>query len=785
MKKRIIYALIGLLALCSTSVIAEEVVKLKGLNGNALVRFDENGIPSIEAESIHDVVFAQGWVHARDRLWQMDINRRRSAGRMAELFGKGSVNGDYNTYLAGLPQVSSKIWAECLPAECDSYQAYADGVNAYIANMAEPPEEYLRIGVVPEAWSPVDSVAIGRGMSWGLSSDLGLEIMLGVLAKTIGNTLLMDLLPIDGVDPITIVGDGSASSFPAHDFDENILATLDQPIFTTGRMDFGPGRGSNNWVVSGTRAANGAPLLSSDTHMGLSQPCDWYEVHLKAPGLHVAGLSVPGAPGILIGHNEKVAWGVTQARFDVSDAYVEKLDPARPDTHYLHKDESVPFDIEKVSIKYKTDAGFQTEERTILRTVHGPVVYEADRPKTVTSFRWTGHEPTHEGAAFFGFMVSNGLDDFKSALDLFEVGAQNFVYADVEGNIYYRSQGKIPLRKGKPFLPLDGSSGNYEWRGYVPYDRLPSAHNPVSGFVATANNRQAGDDYPYYIGAIFDKGYRARRISDLILSLDKVYFEDMQAIQYDVYSLAGQNLLPVLYSAVEENEDMLSISAKEALGILKAWDLQEIPDATAPLIFYQWLKHCTINIFKDNIPEEVFSNLGRTEVMYPMILRKKNPIIDVYDNVKTPDIRETKNMILTQSLNDAIVELEKRFGLDKTQWNWGKLHQIRLGHQLGGEFSVGPEPAPGGSDTINVADFGLLGNDFNFGHGPNMRFTVEMSPGGPRAANIIAGGQSGNRLSPNYADQFLPWIQGKTHPMLFKEADIAARTIKTIVLTSE
>ena len=259
MKKNIILALIGLMAVCSTSLMAEEIVKLKGLDGNAIIRFDENGIPSIEADSIHDVVFAQGWVHAKDRLWQMDINRRRSSGRMAELFGKGSVNGDYNSYLAGLPQVSAKIWAECLPAECDSYQAYSDGVNAYIAGMTEPPEEYSRIGAVPEAWSPVDSVAIGRGMSWGLSSDLGLEIMLGVLAKTIGNALLMDLLPLDGVDPITIVGDGSLSSFPAENFDENILAALDQPIFSSGRMNFGPGDRKSTRLNSSHRLTSRMP----------------------------------------------------------------------------------------------------------------------------------------------------------------------------------------------------------------------------------------------------------------------------------------------------------------------------------------------------------------------------------------------------------------------------------------------------------------------------------------------------------------------------------------------
>lgn len=784
MSRLIRFSFIALFILCAHAA-ADETVSLKGLSGEVTIRYDAYGIPSIEGSSIRDVVFAQGWAHARDRLWQIDMNRRRSTGRMAELFGKGSVGGDFHVYLAGLPQVSQKIWDTCLPAECEAYQAYADGVNAYIAGMAGPPEEYARIGAAPAPWSPVDSVAIGRAMSWGLSSDLGLEIMLGVIAKKVGTSMLMELLPLDGVDPISIVGEDAASSFPINDFDEHAAAALDQPIFTSGRTDFGPGAGSNNWVVSGSRAANGAPLLSSDTHMGLPQPCDWYEVRLKAPGLHVAGLSVPGAPGILIGHNERIAWGVTQARFDVSDAYIEKLDPERPDTHYMHKDQSLPFEIEKIPIKYKTETGMEIEERAILRTVHGPVVYEDDRPRTVIAFRWTGHEPTHEGAAFFGFMTANNLGEFKAALDLFEVGAQNFVYADVEGNIYYRSQGKVPLRKGKPFLPLDGSSGKYEWKAYIPYDKLPHAENPPAGFVATANNRQVGDDYPYYLGAIFDKGYRARRITDMILSFDNITFEDMQAIQNDVYSLAAKNLLPLLFAAADKHPDLLTPAGRAVIDTLKSWNLIEIPDAVAPSIFYLWLKYCTINIFKDNMPPEVFSNLGRTEVMYPILLRKKKPPIDIFDNTGTPDVHETKEMILVQSLNDAVADLEARFGADMAQWTWGRLHQVRLGHQLGGEFNVGPEPAPGGSDTINVADFGLLDKDFNFGHGPNMRFTAELAPGGVRAENVIAGGQSGNRLSPHYADQFPLWLQGKTHNMNFHERDVAAHTTETIRLTPE
>ena len=413
------------------------------------------------------------------------------------------------------------------------------------------------------------------------------------------------------------------------------------------------------------------------------------------------------------------------------------------------------------------------------------MVYEDDRPRTVISFRWTGHEPTHEGAAFLGFMTANSLDEFKAALGHFEVGAQNFVYADVHGNIYYRGQGKVPLRKGKPFLPLDGSSGKYEWKAYIPYEELPHAENPGQGFIVTANNRQAGGDYAYYLGAIFDKGYRARRITDMILGFDKVSFENMQAMQYDNYSLAAKNLVPVLYAAADKSPDQLTPGGRAALEILKAWDLHEIPDAVAPSIFYTWLKYCTINIFRDNMPAEVFSNLGRTEVMYPILLRHKKPPIDIYDNTATPDVHETKDMILVQSMNDAAADLEAQFGPDMTQWVWGKLHQVRLGHQLGGEFDVGPEPAPGGSDTVNVADFGLLGGNFNFGHGPNMRFTAELAPGRVREANVIAGGQSGNRLSPHYSDQFPLWLQGKTHPVDFYEQDVAAHTVETVRLVPE
>ena len=788
---KIIYALITLCFISAAgisraAVSTEEAVAVKGIKSTATARYDKFGIPSIEADSLYDLGFAQGYVHARDRLWQMDMNRRQATGRMAAIFGKGRVGGDYSVHLARLPEVSKEIWDECIPSECELFQAYADGVNAYISSLKEPPEEYARLGIAPEPWSPVDSVAIGRGMAWGLSSDLGIEIAIGVIVKLVGEKTVMKLLPFEGVDPITIVQPDEMSSFPEKEFDDRIAERLGDWIFSSGRKDFSPSLGSNNWVVAGARTDSGNPMLSNDTHMGFPSPCDWYEVHLKAPGLHVAGLSVPGAPGILIGHNDRIAWGVTQARYDVSDAYVEKLDPERPDTHYLHMGKSIPFDVQNIKIKYKKDdGGFDFEERSVLHTVHGPVVYENERPRSVISFRWTGHEPSHEDLAFLGFMTAGNLSEFKTALDHFEVGAQNFVYADVDGNIYYRSQGRVPLRKGKPYMPLDGSSGKYEWQGYIPYDELPQLENPARGFVVTANNRLAPASFKHYIGAFFDKGYRARRITDLILAAAPMTFRGMQDIQTDVYSLDAKYLLPLLYGAAERRPDLLSAGGAAALEILKKWDLFSKKEYVEPSIFYNWLHFCTVNIFKDNVPGDVFGDLGRTEVIYPFLLNDQKLPIDFYDDTTTGDVRETKDMMLVKSLNDAAADLEERLGADPSGWTWGKIHKVDLNHKLGGEFNVGPEPGDGGADTVNVADFGLSGGGFNFGHGPNMRMTTELSPGGVRGENVIMGGQSGDRKNPNYSDQFYMWLRGETHPMPFSEPEVAAGTVRSLVLTPE
>lgn len=783
-KLRLIAAAVAII-LFSASAFAQEKqaekIVLPQLGAEVSVRYDKYGIPSISAESIHDLFFAQGYIHARDRLWQMDVTRRQTTGRMAELFGKGRVGEDYNTHIAQLPEVAKKISEQCKPVECEVYQAYTDGVNAYIAGLKEYPEEYKKLNAAPAPWEPIDSYAIGRGMSWVLSSDLGIEVAVGLISRYIGEQTTMKLLPIEGMDPITIVGNAAKSSFPSDLFDTGVAVLLDQDIYKSTMSIFGPTKGSNNWVVSGSRSASGAPLLSNDTHMGFSSPCDWYEINLKAPGIHATGLSFPGAPGMLVGHNEHIAWGVTQARYDVSDVYIEQLDPDKSATNYMHEDKSIPFEVEKLQIKYKTDDGMEVEERTLLHTMHGPVIYESDRPKSVMSYRWTGHEPTHEGLAFIGFMTAKNLDEFKAALDNFEVGAQNFVYADVEGNIYYRAQGKVPIRKGRPFFPLDGSSGKYEWTGYIPYNELPSLENPKQGFVATANNRIAGKNYPYYIGAFFDKGFRARRISDMILETDKMTVAGMQKIQADVFSSSAKALLPSLLTASKTKMVKLTPEASQALYKLKNWDLYEKKDAVEPSIFYTWVKYCTINTLKDNVPANAFGDIARPEVVFPILTGKTKLPIDLFDDLNTENI-ETREMIFAKSLNDAVVELAQKYGPDMSGWTWDKMHRVTLGHRLGSEFNVGPFAGDGGTDSINVADFGLTGGDFNFGHGPNMRMTVEMLPDGPRGYNVIAGGASGSRTNQHYSDQMQMWLNYETHPMPFTDKDIENNTESVTIL---
>lgn len=782
--------LIGLITLVSPTVFAADIpreeIGLPGLREKVAVTYDDFGIPHIRAGNERDLYFVQGYVQARDRLWQMDLARRKATARMAELFGEEAIDTDIDTLNTQIPQVSRKIWEGCDEEMKNVLQAFADGVNAYIKNMEEPPEEYSEIGAEPAPkpapWHPVDSIAFGRLMSWRLSSDLGREIRMGEVMKVVGKKLFMEIAPFHGADPITIVEwEKSAQNFPEELFQTDPSENWSRPLFASGRMS-GGFPGSNNWVVGGSRTESGFPILSNDPHLGLGNPPIWYEIHLTAPGLNVVGSTFPATPGVIIGHNERIAWGVTTTGYDVTDVYVETPDPDRPDTHYMHRGESLPFEEEKLEVRYKTGGGIKVKEHTILHTVHGPVVRDS-RPHSVLSYRWTGHEPTYELRCFYEANRARGLDDFKKALAHFRVGAQSFVYADVEGNIFFKAPADVPIREGLAFLPLDGSSGEYEWTGYIPFDELPHAENPAKGYVATANNRPVDDAYPHYVGAFFDKGYRARRITDRIEAAgNRMTFAEMQSIQADVHSLPGERLAPLLFAAAEKHPEILTTAGRKALEVLRKWNFKTDTEIIGSSIFHKWLKHCVTNIFSDDYPDYIVGHTARSENFFPFLLSEDPPPLDWYDDKRT-DEKETKEMILARSLNDAAAELAKQFGEDMVEWRWGRLHKLTLGHRLGGRFNIGPFEVDGALDTVDNAGFGLMGDDFNFGGGPSLRMTVELRPGAVRGENVIPGGQEARTGSPHHKDQMELWLRNEARPMWLREEDIKGATGRIVVFS--
>lgn len=780
MTRRAFIAILILLALSNHPAAASsQEIKAPGLKNKVEITYDNFGVPHITAANSYDLYFAQGYVQARDRMWQMDLMRRRATARMAELLGESKLSDDENMLLTGIPQVSQKIWDASEPDMREAFQAFSDGVNAWIQSSPDLPDEYKEIHDTPAPWSPVDSIAFGRLMSWSLSADIGMDIAIGQIVKLLGKKQFMDIAPFHGADPVTIIEwKKAAAAFPEELFPADF--DLSQALYTSARTspDF---PGSNNWVVSGSRTDTGAPILSNDPHLGLDNPPIWYEIHLNAPGVNVIGSSFPCVPGVVIGHNENIAWGVTTTGYDVTDVFIEKLDPEKPSTNYMHKGKSLPVEYDKYTIRYKTPDGIKTKEHAIARTIHGPVVRE-NKPQSIISYRWTGHEPTFEMRAFFEINRASGLDDFKNALKYFKVGAQNFIYADVKGNIFYKAPANVPLRDGIAFMPLDGSSGKQEWTGYIPYDQLPGAENPAAGFVATANNRPAGDDYPYYIGAFFDKGYRARRITDRILAANPMTFSEMQSIQADVHSLPGERISPILIAAADKHPELLSEKASAALAIVKKWDFNASADSVACSIFHKWLKHIVSGTFNDDFPPEISGELARTELVFPLLLRDKPLPFDWYDDKKTEAI-ETKDVILARSLDSAVAELEKQFGEDMSEWKWGRLHKLTLNHALGGRFNIGPFEVDGAQDTVDNAGFGLMGGNFNFGGGPSMRMTVELKPGAIRAENVIPGGQQAKIDAPHYSDQMTLWLQNKAHPMLFSSDEIEKSAESKVTLT--
>src|SRR5436309_3712006 len=561
---------------------------LQGLHEGVEVLTDRYGVPHIYAQNEEDLYFAQGYIHAQERLWQMELNRRTASGRLSEIFGKIAVETDRFSRRLGMHRAPAAEVPRLSEHSKRILDAYAHGVNAYIEhNKNKLPIEYSLLRFKPTTWQIMDSILWAKMMGWNLCGNWETEIIRARIVVTLGAKRAAKLeAGYDPKHPLIIP--------PGVEYRGVNLGMLEQYEQLKQLSGFGIMGASNNWVVDGTMTTTGMPILCNDPHLGQAAPSIWYECHLVAGDIDVTGVSFPGTPGIIIGHNQYIAWGVTNAISDVEDLYIEKFNPNNPYQYeYMGKWEDAQ--VVREEIKVKGSRSPVIEEVRITR--HGPILTSMPHPlqndkvskngnaaseavELPLALRWTGLEKHSIISAVQKLNLATNWEEFRNALRDWDQPPQNVVYADIQGNIGYVMAGAIPLRaKGQALLPSPGWTGEYEWTGYIPFEELPQTFNPETHFIATANNRVVDDSYPHYITHEWLNGYRAQRIRDLLTSKGKLALSDMATIQADQYSLPATEIVPHILKLKGDSE-----LETAALAVLRSWNYILAPDSISSAI---------------------------------------------------------------------------------------------------------------------------------------------------------------------------------------------------------
>ncbi len=739
-------------------------LRVPGLQTAVEVIRDRWGVPHLYAQSAHDLFFAQGYVHAQDRLWQMEFNRRTASGRLSEIVGEATLPTDRFLRTIGLRRAAEREFALLDADTKEALEVYAAGVNAFLDQHGDRlPIEFALLRFAPEPWSPIDTLAFGKLMAWVLGGNWSSEILRAHLVSRFGVKGMRVLVPSYPEDaPVIVPPEANYRSWKT----SALLRLLDaQPVF--------PGVGSNNWVVTGTRTATGAPILANDPHLEAQMPSIWYEMHLVGGPYNVIGSTFPGTPGVIIGHNAEIAWGVTDAGPDVQDLYMERFDPADP-TRYFYQDRWQAAALVREEIKVKGRREPVVEVVRITR--HGPVLNNVvDGLGTFLALRWTALEPSPVSTAVMRINRARTWQEFRDALRLWTVPAQNFVYADRQGNIGYQLPGRIPIRaKGNGLLPVPGWTGEYEWIGEIPFDRLPSVLNPPRGYIATANNRIVPDQYPHFISAEWDPGFRAKRIELLLASMPHATLEEMQQIQMDVTSLPGQAFVRALDGIHITDEPAASLLAE-----LRAWDGVLRADSR-PAAIYEALRISLVPlVFKEVLGSELYKRyLDRSAAWQAVLLQL----------LRTPTSSwwgpAGRDATVARALTQAEDLLVRRLGRDRSSWSWGRLHTMRFVHPLGRIPAAAwifnaTAPLTGGDGfTVNVGGF-----DSTFGQVvvASYRQILDVADW-DRSLVIHTTGQSGLPFHPHYRD-FVPlWATGQYHPMLFSRSRVEQTAEATLSL---
>jgi len=750
---------------------------LPGLQNEVEIIRDRWGVPHIYARNLQDLVFAQGFVHAQDRLWQMDFHRRLVAGRLSEVMGQPTVAADRWLRILGMRRVAEQEVA-LLDDEIRAHmEAYAAGVNARIAQ-GRLPVEFSLLRYRPEPWVVADSLAWIKMMSWGLSVNWESEILRARLMDHLGPERVAELEPpyFDRCPHIVPPG-----------VDYSTIGRTAPKRAEAARPFTGPpahaGLGSNNWVIAGSLTASGAPLLANDMHLTMSLPCIWYENHLSGPNLDVSGITFPGIPWIVSGHNGHVAWGFTNGFPDVQDLYMERLrrtDDGR--VQYEFKDEWLDAEVSREVIRVK-GGGVVVEE--VIRTHHGPVInglapdLAGEQP---LALRWTSLEPDSMTRALLAMSRARNCLELREALRHWTAPVQNTVYADTGGNIAYSFPGKVPIRaQGDGSLPVPGWTGEYEWTGYVPFEELPHLYNPPQGYIATANNRVVDDAYPYYLGREHSLGDRAQRIVELIRAGKEIDVAYVRQMHFDLVSPTARIMAGYL-GQLEVDDPQLA----EVVDRMRAWDGQLAADSPAAAVQQVFMRRLIYLALSDKLGPltERYAGKGPTPLLAESSMFGARSWEWLLKTMETPHSpwwhlggSEGRDDVMRLALRETVDFLKAELGPDIDDWAWGKLHTLTYDHPLGRVkpldrlLNRGPYPLGGDGTTVWATGASKHDLDSQGVIGPPFRFIADL--GDLRnCQGLLAPGQSGQPGSRHYDDQAQAWFTGDYHPMLYARQDV-------------
>lgn len=735
---------------------------------------DSFAVPHIYAKNELDLYQSVGYITAQDRLWQMDLLRRVTQGRVSEIVGDKAIKFDLLMRSLQLRKKSDGIIAQSSDTLINILEAYAAGVNQYIEdNKDHLPQEFSILGYTPEKWEIQHSLNLIGYMAWDLTPNYKAELILERIKRKIGGDLVQEFVPETNTNtniyPAFKLNDSTSLTW------HNVLEEYDEIINELGLTVFS---GSNNWAVSSQKSSTGNAILANDIHLKLGLPGIWYQIHEVVEGkLNVTGLLLPGQPFVVSGHNENVAWGLTNLRVDNIDFYEERVNK-KDTSKYEFNNKLLPITYQKEIIISKG----KEHHKTIRRTKRGPIISDwtaVDSENTI-SMKWVGsHQFSNEVKGLYLFNHAKNWTDFSEGVSNFGAVAQNINYADVEGNIGLRVGAGIPIRKnGTGHFVSPGWTDEFDWTGYVPFDSLPYTFNPSSNIVSSANNKTVDDDYPYYINRWFCTPYRAERIIQGLANKEKVSVQDCKDLQNDYYSIFAKQLTPVILESLKRAD--LSELEQEGIKLLEHWDYVLDTESSEATIFENFCIYFLESVIKDELGEELFKDFASNGAFPPIMIHKlwRHPNLKLFDDITTEPIESYSNCI-ENAYKLTIKNLKERYGEEGiNNWSWGKEHSLTLKHPLGNNklldfiFNYNSQKYPVGGSFHTVSPF--MSNYDNYqetDHGASQRQVYEVGDW-DNSYSTLPSGNSGLTESEHYLDQLELFINGEYHKDYFSKEKV-------------